>query len=213
VSAALALRPTSLVRLTGTVDQAGGAITSGLHVRYHMPPAEGLIELGYFYGSPRFAHAVPQLMELGGQYCVTATGANILVSSTQCKPNAEGTDFRFQLPEPPKLLEPLDGAPATKGTRYAWTPMASAVHVVEFRPSEVSKSAPHITVYTTGGQLDWAPMAAAGIAHPAGQEYTVLVSAVGPHQDLDEACATGILARDRDGFRHETERIVVKMIQ
>ena len=213
VSGDLALRPTSLFRLTGTVDQADGAVASGLHVRYHMPSAEGYIDLGHFLGSPRFAFAVPQLSELGGRYCVSAAGANALVSSTQCRPNAEGTDFRFQFPAPPKLLKPMDGAPVTKDTKYAWTPVANAVYVVEFEPSAVSKSAPHITVYTTDGELDWAPLAAAGIAYPAGQEYTVHVSAVGPHQDLDEASATGILALDRDGFWHATERIVVKMVQ
>ncbi len=110
-----------------------------------------------------------------------------------------GSALNIDLPDPPRLLAPLDGAiDVGPGTPFSWTQADGLVYRLFLGPR--AAAAPQlqlVTARTTGTLPD---LSVLGFALPAGAGFRAVVHATGPFADVDDVAAGPVL---RLGLYHE----------
>jgi hypothetical protein len=188
------LEPVEEDTIAGDVASPQGAAVEGIATSLRIGPRGTTAWLpGEAPATPSFALRVPSIpgMSVDVLAIGTSTDGTSSVKVGGLAPGSAGV--RLELPRPPALFAPADGAnDVTGATEFAWAPSAAGVHWVHFRPT--SDAAPSVFVATEQSSARMPDLSALGLAIPAHTTYTwYVVDAVGA-RTVDEAAIRGMLA-------------------
>jgi len=214
VEEALTLLPVGVGALAGSIKMYAGNGVYAVAASYHLPGAPELIALGQFPGGGSFGLQLPDLQQLGGDYCVYFSDTAGYASGRRCGGRLGMTDFSIQVQQPPQMLKPPTGANATRNTLLSWSGVAGGVYMVDLNPDNPTAAQPRVQVYTSATSLAWPDFEELGIAFPAGATYRCQVIALMPYTSIDDFASNhGLFATGVDLQMLKSVQVEVTLVQ
>jgi hypothetical protein len=183
--------------LSGTVDVPDGHQLSFVERYYQVPFSFGTIPLSLDETqATTFDMVVPDLSELGGDYCIGAGSSGPFFVTRRCGLALDDSDIGLSLQASPELLEPSDGATLAADTELSWLAFDEGVYRVALVPREPTATTPSVYVFTAETTAVLGSFETLSLEHASGS-YDYSVTGYAPYSNLDAALSdNGILARD-----------------
>jgi hypothetical protein len=210
----LPLSQVSIGRIAGRVlTQQGTSVERALFT-YRFPGASGDIRLAECGVADSYDCELPDLTDLGGEYCVTVFDDWAQAQATRCGGKIGMSDLTISISAPPALVKPADGSPITKDSKVGWTSVADAVYLLDAGPDLSTPASPHIRAYTANTSMEWPDLQPLGLSVSSGTSYTLRLSAFVPYASMDELSSErGLAIEGIDRQQLESGSVNVVFIQ
>jgi hypothetical protein len=187
-TADIALSPSTLGRVFGSVDVPAPRLLTQLQQYYRFPLPNAVVGLGNEEEpKPAFDVVVPDLRTAGAKLCVAAiSNEDSLLRTERCDVGFDSEE-RLTIQAPPVLSAPKAGAIISKGTEFFWSPFENGVHVLELEAEIPSRATPSIRVLTGGSSAIWPDLSRMGVPFPQQARYQCAVEGLGPFSTIDDA--------------------------
>lgn len=188
----LTLLPVGNARLAGSVKMyEGGRGVGGYWIDYFERKSKEGISLDRRSAvSDSFDFEVPDLTEIGGEYCIGVSDNAGRANAIKCNIQASMENILILVDNPPEIQRPLSGAPVSKDTVLSWTAVPNSVYSLWIGPSDqAGQDLPGIRVYTTETQLRWPNLEAIGVPFRPSVKYEGTVAAFAPFGSVDDVAS------------------------
>ncbi|MGO9838128.1 MAG: hypothetical protein ACLP1X_28435, partial [Polyangiaceae bacterium] len=186
--APLTLTPTATVSIRGNIIVPNTVAVYEKEVLYRLPFVDSTMSLLFDEtDDASFNYNLPDLDSLGGQYCLSVQ-ADLGFAGAQLCGIAEGsTDVSVSIMAPSSLQEPTGAAVSLADAGFSWTPVNSAIYMLQFKQSIATSGTPNIDIFTSSTTARWPDLESLGVSVTAGTTYQCSIGALGPYSSMDDA--------------------------
>jgi hypothetical protein len=174
--------------ISGVIDVPPNGQLEADEAFYRLPIVHATIGLGVTqYGTESFDHIVPDLSNMGGQFCVGALAAPGFALTQRCGLTLGQTDVEVAIQLAPSFLSPATWMGITASTPLSWSEYDNGVYLLELESAVPSGTVPSLYVFTSATSQTWPDLSSVGISFPSPASFNITLAGLGPYATIDDA--------------------------